>query len=314
MTLALFVLGLALLALGGDLLVRGASGLALATGLSRLTVGLTVVAAGTSAPEVAVGVRAALGDRGGLALGNVVGSNIANVLLILGVAALVRPVAVPPAALKRDLPVVIGATLLVLLLAADGSLSLGDGALLVSCQVAVLVATVQLEREAAKEESAKDAVRSARKTLFQLAATAGGIALLVLGADWVVKGAVAGARALGWSEVVIGLTVVAVGTSLPELIASGASAFKGEGTLAVGNVLGSNSFNLLGVLGAALLVSPAPLPVGRGMLLLDLPIALAAAALCVPVFARGLRVTRVEGALLLGCFAAYTVFTVGLAK
>jgi cation:H+ antiporter len=314
MTLAVFLLGLVLLTLGGDLLVRGASGLALAAGLSRLTVGLTVIAAGTSAPEVAVGVNAAIAERGGIALGNVIGSNIANVLLILGAAALVRPFAVPSAALRRDLPVVLGATLLVIGLAADGSLSRGDGALLVLGQVGVLVATVLLERRAAKAEAAKDAVRNTRKTLYQLAATAAGLALLVLGADWVVKGAVAGARTLGWSEMVIGLTVVAVGTSLPELVASSASAFRGEGGLAVGNVLGSNSFNLLGVLGAALLVSPSPLLVDRSTLLVDLPIAFAAAALCVPIFARGLRVARIEGAVLLCCFAAYTAFTVGAAK
>lgn len=314
MTLAVFLLGLVLLTLGGDLLVRGASGLALAAGLSRLTVGLTVIAAGTSAPEVAVGVNAALAERGGIALGNVIGSNIANVLLILGIAALVRPFAVPAAALRRDLPVVLASTLLVIALAADGALSRGDGALLVGCQAAVLVATVVLERSAARTEAAQVSVRSTRRTLSQLATTAAGLALLVLGADWVVKGAVAGARALGWSEMVIGLTIVAVGTSLPELVASSASAFKGEGGLAVGNVLGSNSFNLLGVLGAALLASPSPLPVGRATLLFDLPIALAAAALCVPIFARGLRVARIEGALLLCGFAAYTVFTVGFAK
>ena len=314
MTFTVFLLGLVLLTLGGDLLVRGASGLALAAGLSRLTVGLTVIAAGTSAPEVAVGVNAALAGRGGIALGNVIGSNIANVLLILGAAALVRPFAVPPAALRRDLPVVLGATLLVILLAADGSLSRGDGALLVSCQVAVLVATVLLERGAAKKEAPKDSVRSTQKTLYQLSTTAAGLALLVLGADWVVKGAVAGARALGWSEMVIGLTVVAVGTSLPELVASSASALKGEGSLAVGNVLGSNSFNFLGVLGATLLVSPAPLPVERATLHFDLPIAFAAAVLCVPIFARGLRIARVEGALLLCCFAAYTALTVGVTK
>lgn len=311
MTTVLFLLGVGLLALGGDLVVRGASGFALAAGLSRLVVGLTVVGAGTSAPELAVCVQAALDGRGGIAIGNVVGSNIANILLILGAAAVVRPFSVPRAAVRRDLPIAIGATLLLIALAMDGALTRRDGAILVLALVAELAYTVRAERKEALENPTNTIIRSRRETLAQVGITVAGLGLLVLGARWVVLGAVAGARALGWSELVIGLTVVAVGTSLPELVASSASALRGQGGLAVGNVFGSNIFNFLGVLGVTLLASPSPLPVERSTILVDLPIALGAAVLCIPILARQYRIGRVEGSVLLGSFVAYTLLALG---
>jgi len=310
-TALFFLLGVGLLALGGDLVVRGASGFALAAGLSRLVVGLTVVGAGTSAPELAVCIQAALDGRGGIAIGNVVGSNIANILLILGAAAVVRPFSVPRAAVRRDLPIAIGATLLLITLAMDGSLTRKDGAVLVLVLVAELAYTVREERKAALANPTITFIRNGRETLAQVGITVAGLGLLVLGARWVVMGAVAGARALGWSELVIGLTVVAVGTSLPELVASSASALRGQGGLAVGNVFGSNIFNFLGVLGVTLLASPSPLPVERSTILVDLPIALAAVVLCIPILGRGLRIGRVEGGALLSCFVVYTLLTLG---
>jgi cation:H+ antiporter len=314
MTALLFLLGIGFLALGGDLVVRGASGFALAAGMSRLIVGLTVVGAGTSAPELAVCVQAALDGRGGIAIGNVVGSNIANILLILGAAAIVRPFSVPRAAVRRDLPIAIGATLLVIAFATDGALTRTDGAVLVLGLVAGLAYTVREERKAASANPATTVSRRSRESLAQVGITVAGLGLLVLGARWVVVGAVAGARALGWSELVIGLTVVAVGTSLPELVASSASALRGEGGLAVGNVFGSNIFNFLGVLGVTLLVSPSPLPVERTTILKDLPIALAAVVLCIPILGRGLRIGRVGGGVLLCCFVTYTLLTLGAFK
>jgi cation:H+ antiporter len=294
MTALLFLLGIGFLALGGDLVVRGASGFALAAGMSRLIVGLTVVGAGTSAPELAVCVQAALDGRGGIAI--------------------VRPFSVPRAAVRRDLPIAIGATLLVIAFATDGALTRTDGAVLVLGLVAGLAYTVREERKAASANPATTVSRRSRESLAQVGITVAGLGLLVLGARWVVVGAVAGARALGWSELVIGLTVVAVGTSLPELVASSASALRGEGGLAVGNVFGSNIFNFLGVLGVTLLVSPSPLPVERTTILKDLPIALAAVVLCIPILGRGLRIGRVGGGVLLCCFVTYTLLTLGAFK
>jgi cation:H+ antiporter len=308
----LLFVGLALLVLGAEWLVRGASRLAAALGISPLVVGLTVVAYGTSAPEVAVSVRAAWAGQANLALGNVVGSNIFNVLLILGVSAAIAPLVVASQLVRRDVPVMIGLSLLALLLALDGGVSRLDGTLLVAGAVAFTVFQVRQSRRetaAAREEHAQrlsPGGSAARDVALVLA----GLALLVLGSRWLVEGAVAIARALGVSELVIGLTIVAAGTSLPEAATSVLAAVRGERDIAVGNVVGSNIFNILSVLGLAALASPAGLPAHPALLRFDLPVMVAVAIACLPIFASGARIDRWEGLLFLAYGAAYTAYLV----
>ena len=317
-TVLLFALGLALLIAGAELLVRGASRLAAAAGVSPLVVGLTVVALGTSAPELAVGVRSALAGQADLAVGNVVGSNILNVLLILGMAALIAPLAVAQQLVRLDVPLMIGVSLLLWALAADGALGRADGALLVLGGVLyTLFSVVQSRKEssrAVREEYAEEFAVTGRQRqshgylALQLLLIAAGLALLVLGAGWLVGGAVAFARLLGVGELVIGLTVVAVGTSLPEIAATVTASLKGERDIAVGNVIGSNLLNILVVLGITTSVAPGGVPIPSGALAFDIPVMTAVAAACLPVFFIGGRISRWEGALFLGYYAAYTAY------
>jgi len=306
--LLLFAAGVALLVVGAEALVRGASALACSLRISPLVVGLTVVAFGTSSPELAVTVGAALEGRADIAVGNVVGSNIANVLLILGLSALLAPLVVTMAVVRREVPVMIGASALFAAVALDGVLGRAEAALLVVLLVAYTVfliwqARAQPESASAVRAPARPASRP-RQAAFVLA----GLLFLAFGAHWLVEAASAIARALGVSELVIGLTVVALGTSLPEIATSLAAALRGARDIAVGNVLGSNVFNLLGCLGAAGLVAPGGLSLAPAVLHFDLWVMLAAAFACLPVFATGHRVARWEGAVLLGYFVAYLAY------
>lgn len=323
MTFVYLIAGLILLVIGAELLVRGAARLAARFGISPLVIGLTVVAFGTSAPETAVSVQSALAGSGDLAIGNVVGSNIANVLLILGLTALIAPLTVSRQLIRLDVPIMIGASLVVFTLAWDGELSRLDGALLFA---AVVTYTLFLIVQSRKDPgSASDEFGTeyglhetpkpyawARDLLLLVA----GLALLVGGANLLVEGAVSLARALGFSELVIGLTVIAVGTSLPELATSLIAAVKGERDIAVGNIVGSNIFNLLAVLGLASLVSPAAISVSPNALAFDFPVMIAVAVACLPVFFVGYRINRWEGLLFLAYYVAYTsylvLFSVGL--
>ncbi|MCB1979351.1 MAG: calcium/sodium antiporter [Burkholderiaceae bacterium] len=323
LSLSLFVAGLVALVAGADLLVRGASKLALALGISPLVVGLTVVAFGTSAPEMAVSAGAVLSGQTGLALGNVVGSNILNLLFILGLSALVVPLAVHLQIIRQEMPVLILISGLVLWLARDGVLGVGDGTLLLLCLLAYTVALVLQSRritrslaERAPSPAAAPAKRAWDERIpVQLALIAAGLALLVLGSDWLVTASVAFARSLGVSEVVIGLTIVAAGTSMPEVATSVAAALKGERDIAVGNVVGSCTFNLLGCLGlSAVLAGNAGLPVAQSLLEFDLWILLAAALVCLPLFFTGHEISRLEGALLLIGFALYLTYVVLAAR
>lgn len=313
MTVVLFVAGLGLLVLGAEWLVRGASRLAAALGISPLVIGLTVVAFGTSAPEVAVSVKSAWAGQPDLALGNVVGSNIFNVLLILGASAVVTPLLVSSQLIRLDVPVLIGLSVLTLLLAGDGSIGRLDGAILFAGAVAYTAFQIrQSRRESAaiRDEYAQEYGPKPSSTAANLAFIGAGLALLVLGSRWLVNGAVAFAQALGVSELVIGLTVVAAGTSLPEVATSILAAFRGERDIAVGNVVGSNIFNLLAVLGLAGLVAPSGLPAPAALLRFDLPVMVAVAIACLPIFASGATIARWEGALFLFYFAAYTAYVV----
>ncbi len=314
-TVLLFIAGIILLVWGADLLVRGAARLAAAAGVSPLVIGLTVVAFGTSAPELAISVRAALLGQSDLTLGNIIGSNIANILLILGLAAVVAPLLVAPQLLRREVPAMIGISLLLWLLAADGSLTRGDGALLVALLGAFLAATLWANRSArpaggpiTPTGSAPD--RSMSTLAWNLALVIGGLILLVAGAQWLVDGAVAAARALGVGEVIIGLTVVAVGTSLPEIATSMLASIRGEREIAVGNVVGSNILNILGVMGLTTLLTPEPIAVGPGLRTFDLTVMVASAIACLPIFLNGRMIARWDGGLFLGYYLAYTTYLI----
>ena len=315
--LTLLLAGLVLLTGGAEALVRGAARVASVLGVSPLVIGLTVVAFGTSAPEMAVSVKAALADRADLALGNVVGSNIFNVLFILGVSAAITPLAVHRQLLRFDLWVMFAASGLMLVLGLDGRISRVDGAALFAGIVVYVVWCVRAgRRENARIDngfpSETGPVRGAQPAALavSLVLIAAGLALLVLGARWLVDGAVGFATALGVSELTIGLTIVAAGTSLPEAATSVVAAIRGQRDIAIGNVVGSNIFNILAVLGASAAIADSGVRVSPEALRFDIPVMLLAAALCLPIFYTARRVDRWEGWLFLAGYVAYAVYLV----
>lgn len=293
--------GLALLVLGGDLLVKGAVNLALRLGITPLVVGLTVVAFGTSAPELLVSLSAALGGSSGIALGNVVGSNIANVLVILGFTALVSVVTTKGHDLRESWAMMMGASVLLIGLAATGRIGMWGGIVLLLALVAVLWRQLSTGRvdDSDEIEGAEPGARGLRIALW----LGGGLVALPLGANLLVNGATQIAQDFGISDTVIGLTLVAVGTSLPELAASVAAALKGRADMALGNVVGSNIFNILAILGITSIVTPLPIP--PEMLRLDLWVMLATSALLAPFLFKGIALTRPVGGALLAGYAAY---------
>lgn len=317
MTFVYLIAGLVLLVAGAEVLVRGAAKLAAQFGIPPLIIGLTVVAFGTSAPETAVSVQAALDGSGDLAIGNVVGSNIFNVLFILGVTALIAPMIVSRQLIRLDVPIMIGASLLTFGLAWDGTLSKLDGAILFSgiiAYTAFLIISSRKDKGSADDEFTKEfGLNEPVKPhawIINSALIVAGLVLLVTGSNLLVESAVTMARALGISELVIGLTVVAAGTSLPELATSVLAAIKGERDIAVGNIVGSNIFNLLCVLGLASLVSPQAITVAANALAFDFPVMIAVAVACLPIFFAGYRINRWEGLLFIAYYVAYTVYLV----
>lgn len=315
MTMVYFVLGIALLIGGAELLVRGAARLARRVGISPLIVGLTVVAYGTSSPELAVSVQSALAGQADIALGNVVGSNIFNVLFILGLSAIVTPLVVPQQIVRLDVPIMIGVTLLTLVFALDGHLAVVECAILLAGAAAYTVFLVRATRgesaEVVDEYAAEfsDAAAGGGRILVQVGLVIAGLALLVLGARWLVDASIAMARAVGVSELVIGLTIVAAGTSMPEVATSVLAAFRGERDIAVGNVVGSNIFNALAVLGLSGTLGGG-IDVAPAILSFDLPVALAVAIACLPITFSGHRIARWEGALFLAYYVAYTGYVI----
>ena len=310
-----FLGGLTLLLLGAELLVRGASRLAIALGLAPIIVGLTVVSIGTSAPELAISVGGALAGTPDLALGNVVGSNIANVLLILGLVALVAPLVVHRQLVWLDVPLMIGASLLVFAMAWDGAIARWEGGVLLALAVAYigfLIWTARRHPEQVPEDpelaEAATGGPAQPRTARQLLLMAAGLAMLVAGARLLVQAATAIGSALGLSDLVIGLTVVAIGTSLPEIATSILAAVRGQRDLAVGNIVGSNIFNLLLVLGATALVAADGIPVPASALRFDLPVMTAVALACLPIFFTGHCIRRWEGALFVAYYLAYTAY------
>ncbi|GAA1909739.1 calcium/sodium antiporter [Streptomyces sodiiphilus] len=321
------IAGLVLLTLGGEVLVRGASSLARRAGISALVVGLTVVSGATSAPELAVTIGSVMGGEPELAVGNVVGSNIANVLLILGVSALVIPLAVKRRLVRIDLPIMVAVSVLLLVMALDGGIGRLDGVVLLGVLVAYTVVTIVVSRREAAEERALAAGRAAgaaagageaggedeeppASVVKSLLFVVTGVGLLVLGARLLVDGAVNVAAAFGVSSLVIGLTVVAIGTSLPELAVSVIAVRRGERDLAVGNVVGSNILNISLVLGLPSVISAGGIPVPSAAVALDIPLMLAAAVALLPIAFTGFLIVRWEGGLFLALYISYTVFVV----
>jgi cation:H+ antiporter len=309
MTLLLFLAGLVLLVSGGELLVRGASRLATATGISPLVIGLTVVAFGTSAPELAVSLQAGLAGQSEIAVGNVVGSNIFNVLMILGMSAAVAPLVVSEQLVRLDVPVMIIASAVLLLVALDGTISRSESTLLVILLAGYIFMQFAISSRslaAPRPTAAYVAPRMGRNLFFMLA----GLGLLVLGSRWLVHAAVDIAQAFGVTQLVIGLTIVAAGTSMPELATSVIAGIRGERDIAIGNVVGSNIFNVLAVLGISGVVSSTGIPISVAALTMDIPVMLAVAVLCLPIFFTGYSISRWEGFLFLTYYVIYTVYLI----
>jgi cation:H+ antiporter len=365
MTLPLLLLllaGLALLVVGGEFLVRGASRLALAVGISPLVIGLTVVAYGTSTPELAVSVQAGLAGNDAIAVANVVGSNIFNVLFILGACALLAPLVVSRQLVRVDVPVMIGVSVLAAILAwTGGRIVAWEGALLFAGVVAYTVWSIRQSRAASAAAGDDGSAfapaapsgswlgialglatlgvagrvlgwfQTVETVLVVLGACAflaghrsgraadltrqagfilAGLGILVLGARWLVDSSVVLAQNLGVSDAVIGLTIVAAGTSLPEVATSVVATFRGQRDIAIGNVVGSNIYNLLAILGVSALVTPGGLSVAPEMLRIDIPVMIAVAVICLPAFYTGYLIRRWEGFVFLAAYVGYTTYLV----
>ncbi|AEG43638.1 calcium/sodium antiporter [Isoptericola variabilis] len=320
-SVVLLVVGFVLLVGGGEALVRGAASLARTVGMSSLVVGLTVVSFATSSPELAVSAGAALSGSPGLAVGNVVGSNIVNVLLVLGLSAVVVPLVVRSQLVRVDVPVMVGMSVLMLVLALDGGIGRVEGVVLLALLAGYVAMTAVVARRggataeasAATEPAGRDRLARLRTSrlrsvLLDVVLVAVGVALLVVGAQLLVRGATSIASAMGVSDLVVGLTVVAVGTSLPELATSVVAVVRGERDIAVGNIVGSNIFNIGAVLGITALISPDGVAVDRAAAHFDVPVMVAVALALLPVAFTGQAVARWEGVLFVAFYAAYVAY------
>jgi cation:H+ antiporter len=314
-TVLLLIVGLVLLVASAEFLVRGAARLAAEVGISPLVVGLTVVAYGTSAPELAVSVMSSFNGQPDIALGNIVGSNIFNVLVILGLAALITPLVVAQQLVRFDVPVMIGISFLVFVFGYDGNVGRIEGLILFSGAVAYTTYLIRQSRRESRSETGADESNSRKPAssdrqlwLKNIALILVGVGGLVIGSKLLVDGAVMIARHFGVSELIIGLTIISAGTSLPEVATSVVAAMRGERDIAVGNVVGSNIFNILCVLGLASLVSPSGVSVSKQALLFDVPVMIAIAVGVLPVFFSGYQISRLNGAVFLTFYAAYLVY------
>lgn len=314
MTWVLLAVGLVILTVGAEFLVRGASKVAAAFGVSSLVIGLTVVAYGTSAPELAVSVKSAFEGQSDIAVGNVVGSNIFNVLFILGICALIYPLKVHAQLIRLDVPIMIAVSFLAMFLSLDGGLGRYDGGLLFSLVViytVFLIRKSRAESRAVKKEFEEEFPPEKLTTttlLINLGFVAIGIAFLILGAQLLVNSSIQIAQTFGVSELVIGLTIVAAGTSLPEVATSVVATIRGERDIAIGNVVGSNIFNILSVLGMSSLIKP--ITVSPAAMSLDIPVMIAVAIACLPIFFTDLSISRWKGLLFLGYYVAYTAYLI----
>lgn len=312
------IAGLVLLVVGAEALVKGASKIAAVIGISPLVIGLTIVAFGTSAPELAVSISSALNGQADIALGNVVGSNIFNVLFILGVSSLITPLVVAQQLVRLDVPIMIGASLLVLLFGWDGTLVKWEGVVLVAIGVGYTVFLIrQSKKERTKQvledyqqEYADKGGPKKGRVWLQILFILVGLVLLVIGSHCLVDSAVAIATSMGVSELVIGLTIIAAGTSLPEVATSVLASIRKHEDIAVGNVVGSNIFNILFILGLAAVIAPGGIPVNPAAMSFDIPIMIAVALACLPFFFTGYRIERWEGVVFCGYYVAYTAYLI----
>lgn len=301
------------------MLVRGASKIAFAMSISPLIVGLTIVAFGTSSPELAISINGVFSGQAGLALGNVLGSNIFNILFVMGLSAIIIPLYVSKQLIRFDVPLMIAFSIVLLLMSLDLTINRLDGLLLTSGLIAYVAILIYMGLQDRRNDSEtkhelsipgvdldndKDEISWLLNIIFVIA----GLALLILGSRWLVDSAVTFANYLGVSELIIGLTIVAIGTSMPEIVTSIVAAMRGERDIAVGNVVGSNIFNILGVLGISSILAPSGIPVSEAVAGFDIPLVVAVAIACLPVFFTGGTISRWEGILFLGCYIAYSLY------
>lgn len=302
--------GLVMLFIGAEGLIRGSSNLAIKIGITPLIVGLTVVAFGTSAPELVVSLKAAIVGNSSISLGNVIGSNIANIALILGITSLIRPLYVHANIIMREIPIMIGISILLIILLLDGEVGFIDGLIFV---LGIIVYTIVNIYMARKEKSLEvkqefeEGLKSKLGVPVSIIFVVIGLGLLIVGANFFVQSAVAIAKLFNISDAIIGLTIVAIGTSLPELITSIVASYKKESDIAIGNVVGSNIFNILGILGITALIVPIS---STGISNLDLIIMVLTAILLVPISKSGMRISRIEGLFLVAGYIAYTYYLI----
>jgi cation:H+ antiporter len=302
------ILGLIALFIGAESLIRGSSALALKIGLTPLVVGLTVVAFGTSTPELVVSLKAALIGNSSITLGNVIGSNIANIALILGTAALIRPLDVHANVVRKEIPIMIAFTILLILLLLDGEVGFIDGIIFFISIVAYTIVNITLarkEKNAEVENEFKDGLKTKLSIPVSVVMIIVGLGLLILGANLFVNGAIAVAKSIGVSDAIIGLTVVAIGTSLPELVTSVVASYKNESDIAVGNVVGSNIFNILGILGITAIIIAIN---AEGINFIDYGVMLFATLILFPLSKTGFRISRLEGAFLVIGYLVYLYY------
>jgi len=310
-TLEIFIYlagGLIFLFIGAEGLIRGASALALRIGITPLVVGLTVVAFGTSTPELVVSLKAALIGNSSISLGNVVGSNIANIALILGIAAIIRPLDVHANVIRREIPIMIGISILLVLLLIDGELGLVDGLVFVLGIVIYTVVNIMMarkEKNAEVEKEFKEGLKTKLGVPISVIMILVGLGLMILGANYFVNSAIEIAKSIGVSDAIIGLTIVAVGTSLPELITSIVAAYKNESDIAIGNVVGSNIFNIFGILGITAIVIPLS---SAGISYVDFGVMLFTALILLPLSKTGFKISRLEGLFLVTGYIIYVYY------
>lgn len=313
LTFLLFIAGVALLIGGAEVLIRGAVRIATAMGIPTFIVGLTIVAFGTSAPELAVTVHGVMVGTSDIPLGNIIGSNIFNVLFILGISALIVPLYVARQIVRLDVPIMIGVSLVLILMSLDGRVGRVDGVILVVGFIAYTIFLIKVDRrtEAEKAEAPEEREKmGAAAIVGALLLVALGLGLLVWGAQLVIDSAQEIALALGVSELIVGLTILAMGTSLPEVATSIMAGIRKQPDITVGNVVGSNLNNILLVLGLGAILSPTPLAVGEDVLYFHYPVMLAAAVACLPIFFTGNLISRWEGLVLFGYSIAYILYIV----
>ena len=316
----IFAGGLIIILLGAELVLRGASRIAAMLGIPPMIIGVTVVSVGTSMPELAVGVTAVTDGMGSLAVGNIAGTNILNILFIMGLSAAIRPLKLHLASIRLDLPVMIASAIILFIMAVDGVLTRMEGIVLVLASILYAAALVLHSKkesvEIKKEYEEEFGLNSLLKNRSKLTMTINaailliGIALSVLGANLLVEGAVSIALGMGVSEAVIGLTIVAIGTSAPELATTMVATYKDERDVAVGNLIGSSISNILVILGLTCIVAPDGIDIGRDVLWIDLPLAAAVAIVCYPVFRSGQMVTRKEGIAFVSAYLIYMLILI----